>query len=119
MIDVLVKQALAEGNTAPKSHASTRPRQLRRKPPTGRIRMAEIAGAPVYFVHLSCAEALQEVQAARARQKYVYAETCPHYLTLDNSMYEQEGFEGAKYVVTPPLRDSWHQAELWNGTAPQ
>ena len=79
------------------------------------IRMAEVAGAPVYFVHLSCAEALQEVQAARARQKYVYAETCPHYLTLDNSMYDQDGFEGAKYVLTPPLRDKWHQEELWNG----
>ena len=115
MIDVLVKQALAEGNTAPKFHASTRPPTTEAEATHRAIRMAEIAGAPVYFVHLSCAEALQEVQAARARQKYVYAETCPHYLTLDNSMYEQEGFEGAKYVLTPPLRDSWHQAELWNG----
>ena len=115
MIDVLVKQALAEGNTAPKFHASTRPPTTEAEATHRAIRMAEIAGAPVYFVHLSCAEALQEVQAARARQKYVYAETCPHYLTLDNSMYDQEGFEGAKYVLTPPLRDSWHQAELWNG----
>ena len=115
MIDVLVKQALAEGNTAPKFHASTRPPTTEAEATHRAIRMAEIAGAPVYFVHLSCAEALQEVQAARARQKYVYAETCPHYLTLDNSMYDQEGFEGAKYVLTPPLRDIWHQAELWNG----
>ena len=115
MIDVLVKQALAEGNTAPKFHASTRPPTTEAEATHRAIRMAEIAGAPVYFVHLSCAEALQEVQAARARQKYVYAETCPHYLTLDNSMYDQEGFEGAKYVLTPPLRDNWHQTELWNG----
>ena len=69
----------------------------------------------MYFVHLSCSEALQEVQAARAKQKYVYAETCPHYLTLDNRMYDQEGFEGAKYVLTPPLRDEWHKDELWKG----
>ena len=115
MIDVLVKAALAQGNTAPKFHASTRPPATEAEATHRAIRMAEVAGAPVYFVHLSCAEALQEVQAARARRNYVYAETCPHYLTLDNSMYDQEGFEGAKYVLTPPLRESWHQAELWNG----
>ena len=115
MIDVLVKEALAAGNTAPKFHALTRPPTTEAEATHRAIRMAEVAGGPIYFVHLSCAEALQEVQAARASQKYVYAETCPHYLILDNSMYEQEGFEGAKYVLTPPLRDSWHQAELWNG----
>ena len=115
MIDVLVKGALAQGNTAPKFHASTRPTITEAEATHRAIRMAEVAGAPVYFVHLSCADALQEVQAARSRQKYVYAETCPQYLTLDNSRYDQEGFEGAKYVLTPPLRDKWHQAELWNG----
>jgi dihydropyrimidinase len=115
MIDVLVQQALAQGNTAPRFHASTRPPITEAEATHRAIRMAEVAGAPVYFVHLSCVEALQEVQAARARQNYVYAETCPHYLTLDNSMYDQEGFEGAKYVLTPPLRDKWHQDELWNG----
>ena len=115
MIDVLVKEALAAGNTAPKFHALTRPPTTEAEATHRAIRMAEVAGGPIYFVHLSCAEALQEVQAARASQKYVYAETCPHYLILDNSMYEQERFEGAKYVLTPPLRDSWHQAELWNG----
>ncbi len=115
MIDVLVQEALAQGNTATKFHASTRPPITEAEATHRAIRMAEVAGAPVYFVHLSCTEALQEVQAARARQNYVYAETCPHYLTLDNSMYDQEGFEGAKYVLTPPLRDKWHQEELWKG----
>ena len=115
MIDVLVKAALAEGKTAPKYHAITRPPTTEAEATHRAIRMAEIAGAPVYFVHLSCSEALQEVQAARAKQKYVYAETCPHYLTLDNRMYDQEGFEGAKYVLTPPLRDEWHKDELWKG----
>ena len=115
MIDVLVQGALAQGNTAPRFHASTRPPVTEAEATHRAIRMAEVAGAPVYFVHLSCAEALKEVQAARAQQKYVYAETCPHYLTLDNSLYDQEGFEGAKYVLTPPLRDKWHQEELWNG----
>ncbi len=115
MIDVLVKQALAEGNTAPKYHAITRPPEAEAEATHRAIRMAEVARAPVYFVHLSCSEALQEVQAARASQKYVYAETCPHYLALDNSRYDQEGFEGAKYVLTPPLREQWHQDELWKG----
>ena len=115
MIDVLVQEALAQGNTAPRFHASTRPPITEAEATHRAIRMAEVAGAPVYFVHLSCAEALQEVQAARSRQNYVFAETCPHYLTLDNSMYDQEGFEGAKYVLTPPLRDKWHQEELWKG----
>ena len=115
MIDVLVQQALAQGNTAPRFHASTRPPVTEAEATHRAIRMAEIAGAPVYFVHLSCTEALEQVQAARSRQNYVYAETCPHYLTLDNSMYDQEGFEGAKYVLTPPLRDKAHQEELWKG----
>ena len=115
MIDVLVQQALAQGNTAPRFHASTRPPVTEAEATHRAIRMAEIAGAPVYFVHLSCTEALEQVQSARSRQNYVYAETCPHYLTLDNSMYDQEGFEGAKYVLTPPLRDKGHQEELWKG----
>ena len=115
MIDVLVKAALAEGKTEPRYHALTRPPTTEAEATHRAIRMAEVAGAPVYFVHLSCSEALQEVQAARARRKYVYAETCPQYLALDNSLYDQEGFEGAKYVLTPPLREKWHQDELWNG----
>ncbi len=115
MIDVLVQEALAKGDTAPRFHASTRPPITEAEATHRAIRMAEVAGAPVYFVHLSCTEALEEVQAARSRRNYVYAETCPHYLTLDNSMYDQEGFEGAKYVLTPPLRDKWHQEELWKG----
>ena len=115
MIDVLVKGALADGNTAPRYHAVTRPPTAEAEATHRAIRMAEVAGAPVYFVHLSCHEALQEVQAARARREHVYAETCTHYLTLDESVYEQEGFEGAKYVLTPPLRAEWHQAELWKG----
>ena len=115
MIDVLVKEALAQGHTEPKYHAITRPTTAEAEATHRVVRMAEVAQAPVYFVHLSCFEALREVQAARARQKHVYAETCPHYLTLDNSLYDQEDFEGAKYVLTPPLREKWHQDELWDG----
>ena len=115
MIDVMVKAALARGDTAPKYHALTRPPVTEAEATHRAIRMAEVAQAPVYFVHLSCAEALEEVQMARAKRGHVFAETCPHYLTLDNNLYEREGFEGAKYVLTPPLRDKWHQDELWKG----
>ena len=115
MIDVLVKQALAEGKTSPRYHAITRPTVAEAEATHRAVRMAQVAGAPVYFVHLSCSEALEELRMARASQKYVYAETCPHYLTLDDSRYDQEGFEGAKYVLTPPLREKWHQDELWKG----
>jgi dihydropyrimidinase len=115
MIDVMVKEALAEGKTSPRYHALTRPTITEAEATHRAIRMAQVAGAPVYFVHLSCFEALQEVQEARAGRGYVYAETCPQYLTLDNSVYDQEGFEGAKYVLTPPLRDPWQKDELWKG----
>ena len=115
MIDVLVKQALAEGHTEPKYHGLTRPPVAEGEATHRTIRMADVAGAPVYFVHLSCSEALEEVRAARATRDYVYAETCTHYLTLDSSLYDQGGFEAAKYVLTPPLRDKGHQEDLWGG----
>ena len=79
------------------------------------IAIAEMANSPVYIVHLSCNEALKEVQNARDLGLRAYAETCPQYLFLDYSYYEQEGFEGAKYVMTPPLRDKSHQEHLWRG----
>jgi dihydroorotase-like cyclic amidohydrolase len=79
------------------------------------IAIAEMADAPVYIVHLSCYDALKEVQAARDLGLPVYAETCPQYLFLDNSSYESPGFEGAKYVMSPPLRDKANQEHLWRG----
>jgi dihydropyrimidinase len=76
-----------------------------------------MAGAPVYFVHLSCAEALSKVREARDRGLPVYAETCPHYLFLTAQSYEVPGFEGAKFVMTPPLRAQADQDALWHGLA--
>src|SRR5207244_4738295 len=96
VIDVLVKRALAEGRTAPKYHALTRPTKAEAEGVHRAIAIAEMANAPVYIVHLSCYDALKEVQAARDLGLPAYAETCPQYLFLDYSYYEQEGFEGAK-----------------------
>ena len=115
IIDVLVKRALAEGKTAPKYHALTRPTKAEAEGVHRAIAIAEMAHSPVYIVHLSCYDALKEVQAARDLGLPAFAETCPQYLFLDYSYYEQDGFEGAKYVMTPPLRDKSNQEELWKG----
>ena len=115
VIDVMVKRALAEGKTGPKYHALTRPARAEAEGVHRAIAIAEMANSPVYIVHLSCHDALKEVQAARDLGLPAYAETCPQYLFLDYTYYEQEGFEGAKYVMTPPLRDKSNQDELWKG----
>src|SRR5215470_87990 len=114
-IDVIVQQALAEGKKAPKYHALTRPTTAEAEATARAIALAEMAGAPVYIVHLSCNDALEKVREARDRGLPVYAETCPQYLYLSLENFEAPGFEGAKYVFTPPLREKWHQEKLWNG----
>jgi dihydropyrimidinase len=114
-IDVIVQQALAEGKTAPKYHALTRPTTAEAEAVGRAVALAEMAGAPVYIVHLSCNEALEKVREARDRGLPVYAETCPQYLYLSIENFDVPGFEGAKYVFTPPLREKWHQEKLWQG----
>ncbi len=116
-IDVIVKRALAEGKRAPKYHALTRPTTAEAEAVSRAIALAEMAGAPVYIVHLSCNEALEKVREARDRGLPAYAETCPQYLYLSLENYDVPGFEGAKYVFTPPLREKWHQEKLWQGLA--
>jgi len=114
-IDVIVQQALAEGKRAPKYHALTRPTTAEAEATARAIALAEMAGAPIYIVHLSCNDALEKVREARDRGLPVYAETCPQYLYLSIENFDAPGFEGAKYVFTPPLRERWHQEKLWNG----
>jgi dihydropyrimidinase len=116
-IDVIVQQALAEGKRAPKYHALTRPTTAEAEATARAIALAEMAGAPVYIVHLSCNDALEKVREARDRGLPAYAETCPQYLYLSLENMDAPGFEGAKYVFTPPLREKWHQEKLWHGLA--
>src|SRR5882672_6006201 len=116
-IDVIVRQALAEGKTGPKYHALTRPTTAEAEATARAIALAEMADAPVYIVHLSCTDALEKVREARDRGLPVYAETCPQYLYLSLENMDAPGFEGAKYVFTPPLREKWHQEKLWQGLA--
>ncbi len=115
VIDAIVKQALAQGHTAPKFHALTRPTKAEAEGVHRAIAIAEIANTSVYIVHLSSSDALEEVTRARDAGINAYAETCPQYLFLDYSVYEQPGFEGAKWVMTPPIREKWNQEQLWRG----
>jgi dihydropyrimidinase len=115
VIDVIVRQALAEGKTAPKYHALTRPTTAEAEAVSRAIALAEMAGSPLYIVHLSCNDALEKVREARDRGLPIYAETCPQYLYLSLENMDEPGFEGAKYVFTPPLREKWHQEKLWQG----
>src|SRR3954463_12289586 len=117
VIDVLVQRALAEGETAPKYHALTRPARAEAEATHRAIALAEIADVPIYIVHLSAAEALEMVTEARDRGLHAYAETCPQYLFLSYDNYEEPGFDGAKYVMSPPLRAREGQELLWRGLA--
>src|SRR5438105_10132411 len=116
-IDVIVQRVLAEGKRAPKYHALTRPTTAEAEATSRAIALAEMAGAPVYIVHLSCNDALEKVREARDRRLPAYAEPCPQYLYLSIENMDAPGFEGAKYVFTPPLREKWHEEKLWQGLA--
>ena len=115
VIDVIVQQALAEGKVAPIYHALTRPTRAEAEAVHRAIAMAEIAGVPVYIVHLSSEDALNQVREARDRGLPAFAETCPQYLLLSIEDVADAGWEGAKYVFTPPLRERKNQPKLWEG----
>ncbi|MBT3250834.1 MAG: dihydropyrimidinase [Candidatus Marinimicrobia bacterium] len=115
VIDEIVKLAIAEGKTSPKWHALTRPTRMEAEAVHRTIAIAELAESPLYIVHLTSADALDEVTMARDQGLPVFAETCPQYLLLDLDHYGDEGFDGAKYVMSPPLREKWNQEHLWRG----
>ncbi len=115
VIQVLVEEAVAAGNTAPKYHSLTRPTLMEGEATHRAIKISELADTPLYIVHLSASEALATVTEARDRGIPVHAETCPHYLFLTDEEYDRPEFDGAKYVMTPPLRTHEHQHALWRG----
>ncbi len=117
VIDTLVKEALRKGQTAPKYHALTRPTRAEGEATGRAIALAEMADVPIYIVHLSCSDALEKIKQARDMGLPAYAETCPQYLFLSHEDYERPGFEGAKFVMSPPLREKWNQVALWKGLA--
>jgi dihydropyrimidinase len=116
-IDILVDQAVAAGHLAPKYHALTRPPALEAEATNRAIRLAEVAGAPLYVVHVTCDGALDAVRAARERGLPVYGETCTQYFFFTKDDLARPGFEGAKYVCSPPFRERADQQALWRGVA--
>lgn len=114
-IDEIVQRARRDGHREPAWHARTRPPALEAEAVFRSIAIAEVTDATLYIVHVSSAAALEPVRWAQARGLPVYAETCPQYLMLDDSLYDQPGFEGAKWVMTPALRKPSDQAALWAG----
>jgi len=115
IIDVLVKEHLAAGKTSPRYHATTRPPEAESEATRRAIALAEVAGAPIYIVHVSCAKALREIQSAKDNGQAVYGETCPQYLVLSEDDLSAPGFEGAKFVCSPPPRDPRNWPEMWAG----
>ncbi len=115
VIHRLQEQALRRGDTAPRFHALTRPEPVEAEATNRAIRLAEVAGAPILVVHVSCASALEAIHLAHERGQTVYAETCPQYFAFEYEDLAREGFEGAKYVCSPPLRDPGNRPALWNG----
>ena len=117
ILESLTARHLAAGETGPAFHASSRPPYVEAEATGRAIALARAAGAPLYVVHLSSAEALAQVQAARAAGRPVFAETCPHYLTLTDDRYALPPEEAAKYVISPPLRAAGNSDALWDGLA--
>jgi len=115
VIDLIVEQTVAAGNLAPKYHALSRPAAAEGESTNRAIALAEMAGTPVYIVHLTCNDALTKVTDARNAKLPAYAETCPQYLYLSLDDISKPGFEGAKYVFSPPVREKWNQEKLWEG----
>ena len=116
IIDPLVADALAGHRTRPRHHAATRPPQAEASATRRAIAMARRLEAPIYIVHLSSAAALDEVADAKSRGEPVYAETCPHYLTLTEELYsDPDDAEVVKRVISPPLRSRADVDALWVG----
>ena len=117
-IDVLIKEALAAGELAPKYHALTRPPQLEAEATGRAIRLAEVAGANLYVVHVTNAGAAEQIGMARARGSLnIHGETCTQYFFFTKDDLAREGFEGAKWVCSPPFREQSDQVALWQAVA--
>ena len=112
-VDALRDRFAAEGRLSPRYHPLSRPPELEGRAVAHIAEMARRTGARLYIVHVTCRESVDALRAARARGQDITGETCPHYLLLDDSVYEAPGFDAARYVLSPPLRARENQAVLW------
>jgi dihydropyrimidinase len=114
VVDILVREALEAGNTAPLHHALTRPPEAEGEATNRAIQLARLAGAPLYVVHVTCREAVDPIARAREAGWDVWGETCTQYFFNSLDDISKPGFEGAKYVYSPPVRDKANWGVLWN-----
>jgi len=120
VIDVLTKRFIAEGLLSPWYHRASRPPEVEGEATGRAIALAELARAPLNVVHVTCHQALEKIEAARDRGSEIYGETCPQYLLLNEEQYHEtdwDGFGGAKYVMSPPLRARSNNDILWRALA--
>lgn len=118
--DVLAKlsqEFLASGRSGPEYHYQTQPRQMEGEATHRAIALADLASQGIYIVHVTCRDSLEEIKRARYQGKKVWAETCTQYLLLTQDLYHKNGFEGAKYVLSPPLREREDTEALWGALA--
>ncbi len=113
----LTERLLRAGNTAPRFHPASRPQIVEREATHRAIALAELVDVPILIVHVSGKEALEQIRWARNRGQRVYAETCPQYCLLTANDLDRPGFEGAKYICSPPLRGKEDQEAIWGGLA--
>jgi dihydropyrimidinase len=117
LVDSMTSKFLEEGKTEPRWHPRSRPPAFEEEATTRAATVARVAQAPLYVVHLTCAGALEAARRAREAGQPVFVETCPQYLLLDVTRYDLPGFEGAKYVMAPPLRERANLDVLWRALA--
>lgn len=113
MVVALQEKLFKAGKIEPKYHAQSRPAPLEGEATARAIMLARMTGIPLYIVHVTAKEAVDAINEARLRGQVVFGETCPQYLLLDDSVYEKPDFEGAAYVMSPPIRPKGHQEALW------
>jgi len=113
IIRYLQKKFLSEGKTSPMYHPLSRPPEVEGEAVARALLMAKHTGCPLYIVHVSTQDAVEKIVKARNSGQDVLAETCPHHLLLDETEYSRPGFEGAAYVMSPPLRPKHHKKALW------
>jgi len=113
VIDYFIQKFLAEGKTTPNYHPLARPHTTEAEATHRCIALAELAGVPIYIVHVSSRYAMEEIRAARARGVPAFGETCPQYLALAYEQYADGSFDGAKFVCSPPIRERANQEPLW------
>lgn len=114
MVVALQNKLFGEGKIEPKYHPLSRPAPLEGEATARAIMLARMTGIPLYIVHVTCKEAVDAIAEARQRGQVVFGETCPQYLLLDDSVYDKPNFEGAAYVMSPPIRPVGHQDALWS-----